>query len=186
MVNARSSKIVGKTKDVNDFTHRKFRMPERAHVKEKWWGKNEKHPSMVEWHTFLGFYFPKESKCISQKLVASTIQILGCHTLPISCNNQPNQFLAVINYWVNKTRKVVYILMGSPFEIWPFPIGPKVWISPPLILRKSCPSSLLLHWHRWLWVFLIEMHIYMVSNIIMCQLAQNTINNDFNRQNIKW
>ena len=34
MVNAKSSKIVGKTKNMNGFTNMKFRMPERDHVKE--------------------------------------------------------------------------------------------------------------------------------------------------------
>ena len=79
---------------------------------------------------------------------------LVCHTLPIPCNNQLNQLLAVINDWVNRTRKVVDSLTGSPFDIWLFPIGPKgLNIPPSLILRKSCPLSLLLHWHSWLWGF---------------------------------
>ena len=50
---------------------------------------------------------------------------LGCHTLPIPCNNQLNQFLAVINDWVSKTRKVVDSLVGFPFNIWIFHIDPK-------------------------------------------------------------
>ena len=41
-------------------------------------------------------------------------------------NNFLNQFLVVINDWVNKTRKVVDSLMGFPFDIWLFPIGSKV------------------------------------------------------------
>ena len=90
---------------------------------------------------------------------------LGCHTLPIPFNNQSNQFLAVINDWVNEIRKVVDSLMCYPSDIWLFPIGPKVLIAPLLILSKSFPFSLLLHWHSWLWVFLIKNHIYMFSKL---------------------
>ena len=104
--------------------------------------KTCQHESMVEWLTFLVFFFPKESKHVSQKLMASPIRILGCHTLPIPCNNQPNQFLAIINDWVNETRKVVDSLMGSPSDIWIFPIGPKGLNIPPLPLSlgKHAPS----------------------------------------------
>ena len=79
---------------------------------------------------------------------------LGCHTLPIPCNNQLNQFLAVINDWVSKTRKIFDSFDG--FSLWhlAFPHWPQRFeYSPPLILRKSCPFSLLLHWHSCLWVF---------------------------------
>ena len=146
MVNARSSQIMGKTKNMNGFTHRKFRMPERAHVKEKWWGKHEnmKHGRMA--YVF-GFLLAQGVKTRFPKTDGFSNSNLGCHTLPIPCNNQPNQFLAVINDWVNETRKVVDSLMGSPSDIWIFPIGPKGLNIPPLILRKSCPFSLLLHWH---------------------------------------
>ena len=90
---------------------------------------------------------------------------LGCHTLPIPCNNQLNQFLVVINDWVNKTRKVVDSFDG--FSLWhlDFPHWSKGLNIPPFILRKPCPFSLLLHWHSWLWIFLIKMHIYMMSNL---------------------
>ena len=98
MVNAGSSKIVGKTKDVDA-------------------SRNGQH--------FGEITCPLSQIRISPKLIASQIQILGCHTLPIPCNNQPNQFLVVINDWVNETRKVVDSLMGSPFDIWLFPIGPE-------------------------------------------------------------
>jgi len=37
--------------------------------------KTSKHESMVEWHTFLGFYLPKEAKHVSQNLMASPIRI---------------------------------------------------------------------------------------------------------------
>ena len=102
--------------------------------------------SMVEWPAFLGFCLPKESKHVPQKVMASLIQILGCHTLPIPCNNQPNQFLAVINDWVNETRKIVESLMGSPFNIWIFPVGPKgLNIPPRYSIGNHAPISLLLH-----------------------------------------
>ena len=45
--------------------------------------------------------------------------------LPSPCNNYFNQFLQELNDWVNETRKVVDCFMGSPFDIWIFPIGPK-------------------------------------------------------------
>ena len=96
--------------------------------------------SMVEWPTFLGFFLPKESKCISQQLMASPIKILGCLIFPILCNNQLNQLLVVINDWVNETRKVVDSLMGSPSDIWIFPIGPKVLNILPLFLGNHVPS----------------------------------------------
>ena len=63
---------------------------------------------------------------------------LDFHTFSIPCNNKLNQFLVVINDWVNKTRKIVDSWMGSPFEIWIFPIDP-IFEYRPLILRKSCP-----------------------------------------------
>ena len=59
MVNVRSSKIVGKTKNVNDFTHRKVKILERAHVKEEWWWK---HTNMKAWYNGLHFWvsaFPR-------------------------------------------------------------------------------------------------------------------------------
>ena len=72
---------------------------------------------------------------------------LDCHTLPIPCNNQLNQFLAVINDWVSKTRKVVDSLVSFPFYIWRFPIGPKGLNipHPPISLGNHAPISLLLH-----------------------------------------
>ena len=62
-------------------------------------------------------HFPKTDGFSNSNLV--------CHTLPIPCNNQLNQLSTIINDWVNKTRKVVVSLIGSPFYIWIFPIGPK-------------------------------------------------------------
>ena len=103
---------------------------------------------------------------------------LGCNTLPIPCNNHLNQFLTVINDWVNKMRKVVDSLMGSPFDIWLFPIGLKVEY-PPLILRKSCPLLIICCIDIAICGFLFKLHIYMMSKIMMCRLAQNTIDNDF-------
>ena len=45
---------------------------------------------------------------------------------PSPCNNYLNQFLEKINDWAQKTKWVVDILLGSPFDIWFFPIGSKV------------------------------------------------------------
>ena len=68
---------------------------------------------------------------------------LGHHTFPIPCNNHFNQFLEKLNDWVNETRKVVDCLVGSPFDIWIFLIGPKGLNIPPHILRKSCPHLII-------------------------------------------
>ena len=72
------------------------------------------------------FEFEKPSyfeKCVFPKFE------IHAHTLPIPfpspCNNYFNQFLAELNAWVNDTRKVGDCLMGSPIDIWLFPIGPK-------------------------------------------------------------
>ena len=77
---------------------------------------------------------------------------LGCHTLPIPCNNQLNQLLAVINDWVNKTRKVVDSFGGLSLWHLDSPLDQR-FEYPPLSLRNHAPISLLLHWHSWLWVF---------------------------------
>ena len=44
---------------------------------------------------------------------------------PSPCNKYFNQFMEELNDWVNETRKVVDYLMGSPIDIWLFPIDPK-------------------------------------------------------------
>ena len=106
-------------------------MPEIAHVKENWWCQHPNMKSMVEWPTFLGFFLAQGVKMHFPKTDGFSNSNLGFLTLPIPCNNQPNQFLAVINDWVNKTRTVVDSLVGSPFDIWIFPIGPKVKYPPP-------------------------------------------------------
>ena len=51
---------------------------------------------------------------------------LGCHTLPIPCNNELNQFLEEINDWHKKTKWVVESLMGSPIDIWLNIVGSRV------------------------------------------------------------
>ena len=58
-----------------------------------------------------------------QKWVLCPIRILTSLPFPSQENNFLNQFLAVINDWVNKTRKVFDSLMGFIFDIWIFPIG---------------------------------------------------------------
>ena len=95
---------------------------------------------------------------------------LSCHTFPIPCNNQPNQFLAVINDWVNETRKVVDSLMGSPFDIWLFPIGPKgLNISPCCSCNifpkfKNFGTLLLFHFFSTPWFCLM-----FAQEILLCQ-----------------
>ena len=78
------------------------------------WGERQEMGSWQFWWVFLWHMdFPQ-------------IRISFPILFPFLCNNYFNQFLAVTNDWVNETRKVVDCLMGSPFEIWIFPIGPKV------------------------------------------------------------
>ena len=89
-------------------------MPEIAHVKENWLCQHPNMKSMVEWPTFLGFLLAQGVKMCFPKTDGFSNSNLGCHALPIPCNNQPNQFLAVINDWVNETRKVVDSLMVLP------------------------------------------------------------------------
>ena len=74
------------------------------------------------------FIAPKVKNDFPQKWVFPKFEI-HAHTLPIPfpspCNNYFNQFLAELNDWVNETRKVVDYLMGSPINIWIFPIDLK-------------------------------------------------------------
>ena len=81
--------------------------------------KTWKHESMLEWANTFGFLLAEGVKMCFPNTDGFCNSNLSCHTLPIPCNNQLNQFLAVINDWVSKTRKVVDNLMGSPSDIWP-------------------------------------------------------------------
>ena len=124
---------------------------------------------MLEWEDVFGFSLTQGVKMHFPKTDGFSNSNLGCHTLSIPCNNQLNQFLVVINDWVNKTRKVVDSLMGSPFDIWIFPIGPKsLNILPPHLSLGIMPPS------HYCCIdidgcgFLIKLHIYMMSKIIMC------------------
>ena len=114
-------------------------------LRELTWRKNGEE-NMPTWKHrrmayVFGFLLAQGVKMCFPKTDGNSNSNLGCHTLPIPCNNQLNQLLAVINDWVNKTRKVVDNLMGSPFDIWLLPIGPRVWISPPpLSLGNHAPS----------------------------------------------
>ena len=98
-------------------------------LRELTWRKNGEE-NIPTWehgrmaYTF-GFFLSQGVKTHFPKIDGFSNSNLGCHTLPIPCNNQPNQFLAVINDWVNETRKVVNSLMGFPSDIWIFPISPK-------------------------------------------------------------
>ena len=119
----------------------------------EWVRKNENVNACWNGKTFLGFYLPKESKFVFQKWLLFPIRIFLI-PFPFPRNNYLNQFLAEINDWVNKIRKVIDSVMVSPFDIWIFPIGSKVWIfPPPLSIGNHAPIFLMLHWHSWLWVF---------------------------------
>ena len=65
---------------------------------------------------------------------------------------------------MKKTRKVVDILMGPLIDIGFSPLAHRLNISPPLILRKSCPFHSTLHCRSWLWVILIDVRVYMMPN----------------------
>ena len=101
--------------------------------------KHEKHGRM---EYVFGFLLAQGIKMCFPKIDGFSNSNLVCHTLPIPCNNQLNQFLAVINDWVNKTRKVVNNFYG--FSLWhlDFPHCPKGLNTPPPILGKSCPIPL--------------------------------------------
>ena len=86
--------------------------------------------------------FPKSQNRVCPKLMAYPIRIWTVILFPSLCNNYFNQFLAELNDWVKETRKVVECLMGSPIDIWLFPIGPKGQMSPPLSLGNHAPISL--------------------------------------------
>ena len=102
-----------------------------------------------KWRTWvsnqMGMHFwvltcPKSQNRVSQKLMASPIQIWTSILFPSPCNNYLNQFLVGINDWVNKTRMVVDSLMGFSLDIWNFPIGPRFEYSPPYPYEIMPPS----------------------------------------------
>ena len=140
---------------------------------------------MTKWACILGVNFPQKSKTFFPKNGFSPNSNFLPILFPSPCNNYFNQFLAVINDWLNETRKVVDCLMGSPLEIWIFPIVPKGLNIPPLILRKACPHLIICCIDIAGCGFLIKLHIYMMFKIIMCQLEKNTIGNEFSHWNIK-
>ena len=97
-------------------THNKLQLcEERKNMGEEW-----------NVHAFMGdnllnkskFDFPKLMACPNTKLIAILF-----HSQGINC---PNQFLEEINDWANKTKKVVDNFMGSPIDIWLYPIGSRV------------------------------------------------------------
>ena len=76
-------------------------------------------------HAFLGSFLLQKSKMIFPKNGFSPNSNFLPILFPSPWNNYFNQFQAELNDWVNETRKVVDCLMGSPIDIWLFPIGPK-------------------------------------------------------------
>ena len=96
-------------------------------------------------HAFWVLTCPKCQKHFSPKMGFPQIRISLPILFPSPCNNYFNQFLAKLNDWVNETRKVVDSLMGSPIDIWIFPIGPQrlnIPTRPPLSLANHAPISL--------------------------------------------
>ena len=92
----------------------KFHMKESGEENMKTW----KHGRMAY---FFGFFLARGVKTCFPKTDGFPNLIFGCHTFPIPCNNQLNQLLAIINDWVNKTRKVVDIFYGFPLWHLDFP-----------------------------------------------------------------
>ena len=80
---------------------------------------------MDKWECILGVFLPQNSKTIFPKNGFSPNSKPMPILFPSPCNNYFNQFLAELNDWVNETIKVVDSLMGSPIDIWIFPIGLK-------------------------------------------------------------
>ena len=131
----------------------------------------EKHGCMKEWEAFLGVNLPHKSKSCFPKTDGFTHSNLDCHTLPIPCNNQLNQLLVVINDWVNMTRKVVDSWWVLPLIFVFSPLAQGFEYPPALSLGNHSPISLLFNCIVGCG-FLIKLHIYMMSKIRMCWLAQ--------------
>ena len=114
-------------------------------LRELKWRKNAKE-NMPTWkHGRMAYVFrfllAQGVKTYFPKTDGFSNSNLDCHTFPIPCNNQPNQFLAVINDWLNKTRKVVDSFDG--FSLWhlDFPHSPQRFeYPPPLSLGNHAPS----------------------------------------------
>ena len=97
---------------------------------------------MREWEEIFWFLLSQGVKTRFLKTDSFSNSNLDFHTLPIPCNKKLNQLMAVVNDWVNKTRKVVDSWMGSPFDIWIFRIDPSFEYHP-LIPRKSHPHLII-------------------------------------------
>ena len=91
----------------------------------------------------MGMHFLNFSCPISKKTIPKNDGLPNSNLTSILFQSQGinylNQFLEEINDWVNKTKKVVDHFMGSPIDIWIYPIGSRVWIFPSPFLAKSCP-----------------------------------------------
>ena len=140
-------------------------------LRELTWRKNVEE-NMPMWKHgrmayVFGFLLAQGVKMCFPKTDGFSNSNLGCHTLPIPCNNQPNHFLAVINDWVNETRKVVDTFDGFPLWHLAFPHWPQGLNNPPhLILRKSCPHLIICCIDIvGCGFFLIKLHIYMMLKL---------------------
>ena len=115
-------------------------------LRELTWRKNGGE-NMKTWNHGImeyvfGFLLTQGVKIHFSKADGFSNSNLGYHTLPIPCNNQLNQFLEVINDWVNKTRKGSWQLDG--FSLWhlSFPHWTKgLNTSPSLSLGNHAPIS---------------------------------------------
>ena len=77
-------------------------------------------------HAFSSIFLPHTSKTCFPKMDGFSNLNLTAILFPSQGINYLNQFLEEINDWAQKTKWVVDSLMGSPFDIWFFPVGPKV------------------------------------------------------------
>ena len=98
--------------------------PKSPNVKENG-EENEKRGCMAEWPTFLGTFLAKEVRTHFSKNGSSAqfehVPILfPLHAITISTTFWQNLMIR------EKDKMGSLGLMGSPFDIWFFPIGPKV------------------------------------------------------------
>ena len=121
------------------YTHEVLDSWESSHEGKMVW-KTWKHEIPSRMAYVFGFLLGQGIKTHFPKTDGFSNSNLGCHTLPIPCNNQLNQFLELINDWVPNTRKVVDSFDGFSLCHLDFPHWPKgLIISPSLFLVKSCP-----------------------------------------------
>ena len=105
-------------------THMSSQKCEEEEDVNAWWESGE----------FLGSYFPIKPKHVFLKWVPFPIR----NWPPYLAHSHAITNSATLDDWAQKTKWVVDSFMGFPFDIWIFPIGSRVWIPPPFLV-KSCP-----------------------------------------------